>query len=120
MFQLIVVLLGVPFSLIVSLWLVWVFPYTFQILIVSLGGSHHIFKLDEVFGFEETKMQDSLSFGRGSRFISYSRKYLFRKTERRLANPIEHRVMLMNSLFSYTSIALFLIGFTFKLINGFG
>ncbi|OAM96861.1 hypothetical protein [Vibrio europaeus] len=94
MFQLVVVLLGIPFFPIITLWLVWVFPYTFQMLRVSFGGSHHIFKLDEAFGFEEAKMQDSLSFGRGSRFISYSRKYIFRKTERRLANPIKHRVMI--------------------------
>ncbi|MFL9799701.1 hypothetical protein AB6C80_010970 [Vibrio cyclitrophicus] len=58
----IIVLAEVPFFLLVALWLLWVFPYMFLMLRPGLGDAKHIAKLDKVFGFEESKITDSLSF----------------------------------------------------------
>ncbi|WP_240800902.1 hypothetical protein [Vibrio sp. Hep-1b-8] len=113
----IIVLAGVPFFLLVALWLLWVFPYMFLMLRSGLGDAKHIAKLDKVFGFEESKITDSQSFGRGSRFISYSMKYPRLKGENKLTSRKEHLIMLISSAFAYSSATLFVLGIGFKLFS---
>ncbi|CAH7171054.1 hypothetical protein [Vibrio alginolyticus] len=112
-----IVVVGIPFFLLVALWLFWVFPYMFQMLRSGLGDEKHIAKLDKAFGFEELRVTDSLSFGRGSRFISYTMRYPKLKSKQRLAARKDHITMLMNSAFAYSSAVLLVIGLLFKIFK---
>lgn len=87
----------------------------FLMLRSGLGDAKHIAKLDN--GFEESKITDSLSFGRGSRFISCSMKYPLLKGENKLTSRKEHLTMLIRSAFAYSSATLFVLGIEFKIFS---
>lgn len=78
----------------------------FLMLRSGLGDTKHI-------GFEESKITDSLSFGRGY-FISYSMKYPRLKGKNKLTSRKEHLTMLTSSAFAYSSTTLFVLGIGFK------